>query len=44
MYAASLMQHGLEACRLRQLQLMSSVAAAHGLSCLVACGIFSDQG
>ena len=35
---------GSASCGLQSLQCMSSTVAAHGPSCLVACGIFLDQG
>ena len=37
-------EHRLQASRLQELQLMSSIVVAHGLSCFMACGIFLDQG
>ena len=37
-------QHGLQACGLQQLQHVDSIAVAHGLSCSTACRIFQGQG
>ena len=41
---ASLVEHGLQACRAQQLWHVGSAVVAHGLSCSMACGILLDQG
>ena len=42
--ASLVAEHGLQACRLQQLQHTGSAAAVQGLSCSATCGIFPDLG